>query len=713
MIGKNLRHRMWKRAIGVFASCAVLLLPALPARAVEAPAAAPAPGITKVVLYKHGMGYIERQGKVRDTAVLSLHFRADQMKDLLKSFYAVDLSGGRISSVQYETRDPLSRQLQDILITVPEEAALSRFLVQLKGARITVKAAGETIEGRILGTEPTNEIVQGRTVRQGFRLVILTDAGPVRSTDLMGITEFSLTDESLRRDLRRLLDLTLDGKNTNRKKLVLTAAGRGEREVRIGYLVEMPVWKASYRLILDPKDKGSALLQGWAQAENTSEEDWKDVSLSFVAGNPFSYVMDLYSPLYVKRPEVPVPGLQDLSVDWSQAAPPETGVEGKPSRVEAYGSAAPAPRPEKRREAGYAGAAQMMDARAAAEAPSPEAPLGGLLASSTGADARGAKVGELFSYTSRDKVSIPRGQAALVPIVTRSVQGRRVVYYKAAFSPRPTDAWVLRNDTDLTFEAGAVTFFEGSTSLGEGILARTLPPGSQEVIPYAADASVDVTPQVVARQQPFFRGKLVDGILSVTRGETLTTSWKLVNRGKQPAILWLNQPKNPLYRLGKPEKPLKEADNHYRFEIALSPGETREFAVEEKRDVQEYVDIGRADETRVRFFASEKYLSEPTRALLAEVGQLMSKKASLRRQVDEWQGQAGRLVEEGNRLRQNVNSTTYNTPGEKELRAKWMNALSAAEDRLSALRGRIDEASGEVRRIEETVARKVREFKGD
>lgn len=55
----------------------------------------------------------------------------------------------------------------------------------------------------------------------------------------------------------------------------------------------------------------------------------------------------------------------------------------------------------------------------------------------------------------QDRVTIARGQAALVPIVSRPVKGRRVIYYKASFSPRPVDAWVLRNDTDLTFEAGA------------------------------------------------------------------------------------------------------------------------------------------------------------------------------------------------------------------------------------------------------------------
>jgi len=57
----------------------------------------------------------------------------------------------------------------------------------------------------------------------------------------------------------------------------------------------MPVWKCSYRLILDPADKEKALLQGWAQAENTSGEDWENVAVSFVAGNPLSFSMDLYS----------------------------------------------------------------------------------------------------------------------------------------------------------------------------------------------------------------------------------------------------------------------------------------------------------------------------------------------------------------------------------------------------------------------------------
>ena len=402
--------------------------------------------VRKVVFYKHGMGYIEREGKIKDNATVSLSFRADQMKDLLTSFFALDLGGGKISSVQYETRDPLSKQLQDILITVPEQAALSQFLAQLKGARLTAKAAGESVAGRILGIEPINEIVGNQEVRKGYRLVLLTDAGPIRSLDLFAVSEFTLADEALQRDLRRLMDLSLDSKYTNRKKLTLSATGQGERDLRIGYLIEMPIWKCSYRIIFDEKKKdASPLLQGWALAENTTEDDWKDVRISFVAGNPNSYVMDLYSPYYVRRAQVPIPGLQGLAVNWAAVSSPDLmddshALESELKEEKAPAAARGAPHGAGgggRGGGGHGGGgrAQSMDQPAAPAAPplDNEKGMGELFASSYDAAAQGASVGELFSYEAREKVSIPRGQAAMVPIISKQINGRRLLYFQGVF----------------------------------------------------------------------------------------------------------------------------------------------------------------------------------------------------------------------------------------------------------------------------------------
>jgi hypothetical protein len=420
--------------------------------------------------------------------------------------------------------------------------------------------------------------------------------------------------------------------------------------------------------------------------------------------------MDMYTPLYVPRPQVPVPGLQNLAVNWGAAPAPETGgapqaLRQRADRESERKMSRPAPAPAV--SAGFA--AQSLDAAMAGAGPE-EPQLASLMESSSGAAAQGAKVGELFSYEPREPVSIPRGQAALVPIVSKRLAGSRVLVYQSSFSMRPVNAWVLANDTDLTLEAGAVTFFEGSTSLGEGILGHTLPPGGQEVVPYAVDATVDVTPKVSSRQEPYVRGKVVDGVLQLARVEVLENTWTLVNRGKGQATLWLHQPANPLFKLAKPEKPLKEVGGNYRFEIALAPGETREFAVEERREVAEFVHLANEDEARVRFFAAGPYLTEKTRAFLAEVGELMAMRAAQQRLVSEGQAQMGRLAEEEERLRRNIGSMNYNQPKEMELRAKWTAALSAAEDRLAELRGRVDEAGSKARVLEEQIAAKLRGY---
>ncbi|MCE5335952.1 MAG: hypothetical protein LLG06_15330 [Desulfobacteraceae bacterium] len=704
---------MWKTSI-LFLTA---FLWASTAAAQTVPAPDVTPPVKKVVLYKHGMGYIEREGKIRDSATLSLAFRAEQMKDLLTSFFAVDLNGGKISAVRYETRDPISKQLQDILITVPEKAALSQFLAQLKGARLNVKAAGETVSGRILGIEPITEVAGNQTIQKGYRLVLLSEAGPIRSLDLFSIAEFSLADEALQRDLNRLLDISLDSKYTNRKKLTLTAAGQGERTLRIGYLIEMPIWKCSYRVIFDDKKPDAPpLLQGWALIENTTEDDWSDVAVSFVAGNPISYIMDLYSPYYVRRAQVPIPGLEGLSVDWGAAAPPDLADEAQPGEPKAeereFGLRA------KKSARAPANVAQQMDRALALSAPAPvpeserpSKPMGELLASSFDTAARGVPVGELFSYEARDKVSVPRGQAAMVPIISKGIHGRRLLYYKAAFSPRVTNAYVVSNDTDLTFEAGAMTFFEGSTSLGEGILGHTLPPGSQEVVPYAIDPSVDINTQSRSKREPHFKGTLVDGILTLTSVETLTNSWKIVNRGKKPATLWLNQPKKEGFRLSKPEKPLKEVDNHYRFEVQLKAGETVDFAVEEKRDVSETVQLAKIGTDQVRFYIAQPYLSAGAKAFLKEVGELMAQKAALQREINEGTQKTQRLTDEQKRLRSNLESLRADSPKEQELRAKWIAALSSDEDQLLQTRTQMEEAGGKLRQMEEALARKIREYR--
>jgi hypothetical protein len=86
--------------------------------------------------------------------------------------------------------------------------------------------------------------------------------------------------------------------------MVVNTEGAGDRSLFVSYISEVPVWKATYRIVLDTKR--DPLLQGWAIVDNIVGQDWENVQLSLIAGAPQSFVQDLATPLYARRPIVPV-----------------------------------------------------------------------------------------------------------------------------------------------------------------------------------------------------------------------------------------------------------------------------------------------------------------------------------------------------------------------------------------------------------------------
>ena len=258
--------------------------------------------IRKIVLYKHGVGYFERRGVVEGDAALDLHFRASEMNDVLKSLTTLDMTSGHIASISYESTTPLERQLEDIAIRLPGDNAISGLLKEIKGAQVAVDLAGDRVEGIVAGIETTEKHVDGAAVHQQH-LALLVDGVALRAFRLEDIARLEFLDEDLRQDLRHLLQVLIAAKRKDLKRLTVFAQGEGQREILASYIVETPVWKTSYRVILGDE---KPLIQGWALVDNPQDEDWVDVQLSLVAGLPISFVHDLYSPRYKRRPVVEV-----------------------------------------------------------------------------------------------------------------------------------------------------------------------------------------------------------------------------------------------------------------------------------------------------------------------------------------------------------------------------------------------------------------------
>jgi hypothetical protein len=54
--------------------------------------------ITRMTLYKHGIGFFERRAKLSGERV-DLSFRVEEMNDVLKSLTAIDWGGGHVRVV--------------------------------------------------------------------------------------------------------------------------------------------------------------------------------------------------------------------------------------------------------------------------------------------------------------------------------------------------------------------------------------------------------------------------------------------------------------------------------------------------------------------------------------------------------------------------------------------------------------------------------------
>jgi hypothetical protein len=130
----------------------------------------------------------------------------------------------------------------------------------------------------------------------------LACAEGLRSVKLSDVQRVRLLNPVLDSELKRALEVLAMSHDMQKKAVSLLFAGEGKRPVRVGYVVENPIWKTSYRLVLDRN--GKPFLQGWAVVENSSDDDWNNVRMSLVSGRPISFQMDLYQPLYIPRPMV-------------------------------------------------------------------------------------------------------------------------------------------------------------------------------------------------------------------------------------------------------------------------------------------------------------------------------------------------------------------------------------------------------------------------
>lgn len=656
------------------------------------PAALP---IRRVVLYKHGVGYFERKGKVTGSEALNLDFKARDMNDVLKSMTVLDLSGGSVSAVSYDSTKPLEQLLKEATIRIPEQGSLTALLGQIKGARVRVRLGGkESVEGIIVGLESL-AVVEGKaSVMRPFLSLLVGVA--LRTFDLIEIAELEFLDDAVRKDLEFYLATVLSSYKKDSKRMSILTAGEGERELFVSYVLEAPVWKTSYRILLEePKPP---LLQGWALVDNTGDEDWVDVDLALIAGLPVSFVHDLYNPRYMARPIV--------EVRTEAAAAPVIPEEAFGARGEAYqdegeeeAKRAYAPPP-----AGAAAGPMMQGVTSAGRLKG----YGGLrerAEKSVEVKTLTKEVGDLFEYRVDHPVTVHRNQSALVPILQRPFEGRRVLLYnRATREKNPMACIELKNTTGLTLEGGPVTVMEEDTYVGEAML-DTMKPEDKRFVPYAVELGCTVSVEDSNENGPVFRAVANRGTLVVEHYLLRRTKYIVRNKAKRPATLFLEHPRAD-WELRDTAEPAETTEGFWRFKLELAAGASVELPVTERtRGVQQY-QFGNIQEEQVMFFLNKRYIDQRLAEALREIIAMKERVAVLTQEEKRLVDERAQLFKDQERIRSNIESLKSGA-AQRELAERFVAKLREQEDRLDAIGAELEKISQERKAANDEISRRI------
>src|SRR5262245_61942913 len=697
------------------------------------PAAGQSLPLRRVTLYSNGVAYFERRGTVTGRAEINLSFKQSQVDDVLKSLVVLDLGRGRVGAVSYNSSAPPSARLNEIPFSIDASTngdaagGLAGVLEQLQGARVAVTAANRVVTGAVLTicerqlpTEKANPPVKTHTV------VVTTDSGELQSFDLNDVRAVKLLDEGARHDITQFANASASARRRDAKTITVTSEGDGQREMVISYTIAAPIWKTTYRVVLDPE--GKPFFQGWAVVDNVSEEDWQDVSLSLVSGTPVSFIQPIQNPVYRYRPVVPIP--QDLNLSPQVYEAGEVGgAQGAENRLtQAEGVGRLSGQLEKL--AAIANSARG-GAKAAQEAPQQQlrqqqfgqrkdfsSADNAIAVSSLGANisgaiaggesgvetaATGAEVGELFEYRVEQPVTVRRDRSALIPILQTKMDGERVsVYNEASRRDRPMHGIRLKNTSALTLEGGSLTVIDGDAYAGEALIER-LKSNEQRFISFGLDLGALVTTKLNSERKPVFLVRAQKGVFEAHYHQTQKKTYTIINQTDKKRIVYVEHPYREGWKLSDDtQKPSSQTINFYRFRVELKPRATFELPVTETQALMDRYQLANLTSRDVELFVTSNYIDAAMRAELEKLIDLKSRIGKESSRIEALNKEAGEIGDDQKRLRENI-ATLKNTNEAKQLVARYIAKAGEQETRL-------EQISKEKRAAQDALAKLTSEF---
>jgi hypothetical protein len=583
--------------------------------------------ITSVKLSSGGVAEVVRTAAVDDTGTVEIAVPIDQVDDLLKSL-AIFSSKASVRDLSLAGPQPIEETFARLPFTPEDLNSFSRIIGAMKGSKVTLDGQTDIVY-TVVGVEEKPK--EGKS-----SLVLLTWNSELKAVPLDPTTTVKFVEPEAQKKIDDAVALLAASAADGMRTVKVQLAKTDEKDVAISYVVAAPVWKPTYKLIV--QDGGKARLQAWAVLENASGEDWNEVSITLSSGKPVTLKQRLHDRIWKNRDEV---GAEDRATEVAQVR----GMAMKLAEADlatfgGIGAAAPAP--------------------AVAEALAP--------ASATEELA-------MASFELPGKFTVRNGDTLSVPIVDKEVEAGFV----SLFNPNarhPNAALLIKNNTGSTLPAGIMTVYDSKGGYVGDARFDDIAAGGDRRTVFGTDLKMD---QMVERQahETVTSVKLADWKLQAQKVSTITATWK-VKAGDEGRTVVVEDQIPEGYRVASGQI-VEETAEGVRIKAAVKPGETASLVVKYQREEQEEMVAADPDESRIALWISGT-ADEAVKTKLQAVLDATAALGEANRKLQLTDERYGEIEREQARLRGNLAGVD-----DAALKRRWIDKMTTLEDELEAL----------------------------
>jgi hypothetical protein len=650
--------------------------------------------LKRVVLSASGLAQFTHSGSVGAGTVIDLPVRLDQVDDVLKSLTIFD-SAGAIGAVSLPGKTPLAELFRDLPFSQQALESQSALLNALVGAEVEIEGA-VAAKGRIFRIEEeTVKLPDNGGQIEKHRLALVTEKGFVQAI-LEDVKALRFTDPQLRGQVDRALSAIAQNRAKDQRTIAIALAGQNAREAGFSYVVSAPVWKTAYRIVL-PKVGGKARLQGWGILENLTGGEWKDVELTLVSGNPVALKQQLYSAVFVDRPEIPVSASARFVPRKDDAEAHERGIDLSAAHARrkssprelAAAQAAPAsttPKPTSASGWGDAGRAS----RTEEELSSPA-----LIA-----ETEEAATQVLYRFPS--PVTLASGATMMIPFVDRQVEASRTYLYQPETNAhRPLAAIRLKNSGDAALPAGLVTAFEtggdGTVNFAGDAQLPLLPRGASKFVTFALDARTAIRRSDQGAKQSRL-GKAVRGELSLEIKSVWTIDYEITPPAEEDREIIIEEQRQDGWKPAANAKDLEETPTRFRYTVTAPKGKTTKATfVREHVDHESVTLTSLAPDRLITVISGLQNQTQAVKDAIAKLSVLAGDIGKAHAHERELDAERERIGDDQDRIRKNLASAGAGS----DLGRRYLDTLKTQEDRLAAI-------GSEEKSIDQTIADKTK-----